>query len=865
MRLFSEKVTPTYTRSAVNILTVEDFQEIFYDVYELVINKKKFIAEKVTEYKGAPVVEIPVIVEGVEETLSFVLAKGKFEVLVGRSTGNIPVEENYQTPRTIRYSDKGNTVEEIVYDSSESLTSEIKSTKDQLHKYEENAKLEGRINRHIADCKQELYDVIEEKYDDSILTIEKANVELRSELQESLSDATNQLQASITLAESKIKKFYDEKIALLEESLVENKPYFLDLVRSSKQSVLKETESIKNNASQLISENNFTKNGVDLKGIKSELEKLIGTRFSNEMASLKRLIELSSGGGSVAKQFAAGGTMDGDLTVVGLISAQNLTITGTISTTMLEALSANIRYLDINTYELSGFHSTGDVHIDGNLTVSKTITAQNLAVAGTLSTTMLEAMSANITYIDIKQYELSGFDVKGDVDIDGSLTIHNILSVADIIYDKAGNSNNWNNVYSSVVSTSANWNSVFSTVCALSTSWEESAEIIPTITNYLSTNNVVLSSTTIAGTLQVNDNVGVKTSIPNKTLTVNGEISATSDITTSGKFYGDGSSITNVVVTGRTIYVDANAGTDTRTSLSKYSAGTPFATIGAAVAASSTTDTVYVRAGNYTISSQINLNGKGNIFFETGTNITISTGVVAFSLTAAETKIINGFANYTVSGAGTGILVQSSGALNQTTFVCETIIDPNPIPTATGRLFDISGGLLFIRFYVIFTGAATGFYITGSGGLLANIGCYSITCNQVLYADTTATINYDIWSVTGFSADGTIKVLNHSSYSTRGVNLNNNLGGPCINFAYTSSGGSPVLRNFRATTSGTGILINTTSGTRDIFMDQIKINATTSLSANNPTTVYSTTTYSNVIPHTNITVDGQYNVVSKIF
>jgi hypothetical protein len=161
MRLFSEKVTPTYTRSAVNILTVEDFQEIFYDVYELVINKKKFIAEKVAEYKGAPVVEIPVIVEGVEETLSFVLAKGKFEVLVGRSTGNIPVEENYQTPRTIRYSDKGNTVEEIVYDSSESLTSEIKSTKDQLHKYEENAKLEGRINRHIADCKQELYNVIE--------------------------------------------------------------------------------------------------------------------------------------------------------------------------------------------------------------------------------------------------------------------------------------------------------------------------------------------------------------------------------------------------------------------------------------------------------------------------------------------------------------------------------------------------------------------------------------------------------------------------------------------------------------------------------------------------------------------------------
>ncbi len=34
-------------------------------------------------------------------------------------------------------------------------------------------------------------------------------------------------------------------------------------------------------------------------------------------------------------------------------------------------------------------------------------------------------------------------------------------------------------------------------------------------------------------------NVGVKTSTPNKTLTVSGEISATSDITTSGNIYGN--------------------------------------------------------------------------------------------------------------------------------------------------------------------------------------------------------------------------------------------------------------------------------------------------------------------------------------
>jgi hypothetical protein len=32
-----------------------------------------------------------------------------------------------------------------------------------------------------------------------------------------------------------------------------------------------------------------------------------------------------------------------------------------------------------------------------------------------------------------------------------------------------------------------------------------------------------------------------------------------------------------------------------------------------------------------------------------------------------------------------------------------------------------------------------------------------------------------------------------------------------------------------------------------------------------PTTVYSTTTYSTFAPDTNVTVDGQYNIMSKLF
>ena len=81
---------------------------------------------------------------------------------------------------------------------------------------------------------------------------------------------------------------------------------------------------------------------------------------------------------------------------------------------------------------------------------------------------------------------------------------------------------------------------------------------------------------------------------------------------------------------GKTIYVDAGVGTDTRNGFATYSY-MPFATISAAVAASSPGDLVYVRAGSYVISAQINLNLKGHLYFEPGATVSVATGVVAFS------------------------------------------------------------------------------------------------------------------------------------------------------------------------------------------------------------------------------------------
>ncbi len=69
------------------------------------------------------------------------------------------------------------------------------------------------------------------------------------------------------------------------------------------------------------------------------------------------------------------------------------------------------------------------------------------------------------------------------------------------------NSGNWQSTYTTMTANSGNWNSVYSTVYTLSNLWEESADIIPTVTNYLSTNNVLISSATVTSDLQVNNNV----------------------------------------------------------------------------------------------------------------------------------------------------------------------------------------------------------------------------------------------------------------------------------------------------------------------------------------------------------------------
>jgi hypothetical protein len=357
----------------------------------------------------------------------------------------------------------------------------------------------------------------------------------------------------------------------------------------------------------------------------------------------------------------------------------------------------------------------------------------------------------------------------------------------------------------------------------------------------------------------VNASVGTTIVIDGALITLNGN-TATVSLQNHG------------LLTGRRITVTGNGNSPLNVSgveiavLDKDNFTYPTSTSGSGVGSNTTTitpeggaDLVYVRNGNYTVANQISLNGKGNIYFESDVNISVS-APSAFSLTVNETKLVNGYANFTIVNSS-GILSQSNGSLQ---------LEINTVGgTSTGTLFAISGGSLNLIFNTINIPTANAFNLTGSGGLVVRRS-HSITCKQFLNCNTTGGVTLDLWTVVGNSADTVMRITAGSGFSYRGVNLNNNLNGPCVIFNYSTTGTGPVLRNVRLVTSGTPIVCENNGTFRDIFLDTVKLHNTTGTSpgissSNRTTIVYSTGTYSNVSPHTSIIIDGQYNIISKIF
>lgn len=101
MRMFSEEVKHTFSNSPLNILQVADFSEIFFGVYEVEINKRKYPVEKISEHNGNPVVSVPVEIKGKKANYPFVLTKGNPEIIFNENSDYVEIFENSQNNQNI--------------------------------------------------------------------------------------------------------------------------------------------------------------------------------------------------------------------------------------------------------------------------------------------------------------------------------------------------------------------------------------------------------------------------------------------------------------------------------------------------------------------------------------------------------------------------------------------------------------------------------------------------------------------------------------------------------------------------------------------------------------------------------------------
>jgi hypothetical protein len=629
MKLFSEKVNSTFTNSSFNVLQVENFSEIFFDVYEIELNKIKYPAEKIDEHDGHPVVSVPVVIGEQEYKYPFVLLKGPFEVLFNEKNNsiseiseapelieesieevedvieptNFEIRSNYddlfrenskkeilnqikiakqqaatkikklketalseaafdikikkkEFDKTLqdakdtlvnefvqisnnikselldtnndRYSEIKDTVSakigllaenlqsnitEDFQSASKSFDSNIRALVMELHTSSVLPKLKDELTviasdvvEKVSKIEESLNDKLSNKVDVSMLegvnneinAIQIANVELNNNINKGVNKALSRLgnvnnkidDAIVDLSESvdiKIKSatdnitnYYSSKIKELEDQTFEinesSRKYFIDLIQESKNNLIQEIRNIKKDAPiEYVIESNTGRTSKSFDSITSELDKKISDKISDEVIRLRKYISLYSGGGTVAQQFAAGGIMNGNLTVTGSISASNY-------------LGLVIPNPDLTKYlPISGGTITGD------LTVKNTLSAYSLS-ADRIFVSQLDALSANITVIDIKQYELSGFNVTGDCTIQGSVSSNNAIYGTNLVYT------------STLTALSSNWNSTFNTVSSLSSNWQTAYTTLSTKAN-LTGANLFSGTQTVSGILSSNNAV----------------------------------------------------------------------------------------------------------------------------------------------------------------------------------------------------------------------------------------------------------------------------------------------------------------------------------------------------------------------
>jgi hypothetical protein len=282
---------------------------------------------------------------------------------------------------------------------------------------------------------------------------------------------------------------------------------------------------------------------------------------------------------------------------------------------------------------------------------------------------------------------------------------------------------------------------------------------------------------------------------------------------------------TQELTTGKTIYVDDGVGTDIRTGFDEHDISKPFKTIGEAMSASVIGDTVRVRAGNYTITNTINLNGEGYLHLEEGAVVTCSVSGAVFSLTANESKSISGGGQFIITGTTTTFWQQSGGGLQTQlcSVECATITKTDP-PAPVVTIFDVSTGVLVINAETVYAPFSTIIYCAGTSSNLHYAVKFTY-CSKFAHFPTSgsqAQMSCDCWTIACYGpkcfeiVGGTVG----AKYETLIDNTPTNIGCTLFSLEYgnDSTANGLVIKGGRAITYSNNpcISFTTTTGTNKV-------------------------------------------------
>lgn len=246
MRLFSEEVKITSSNSPRNILQVKDFQEVFFGVFEVQINENKYVAEKISEENGNPIVSV--VVENGDNTARypFLLLKGKQEIYFNSESepveifeSNITIEEEVEDEEIVEIVEQSFDNIEIIEDKKQEIIEEIKRVKrDAIKKSMEI--LEQNESRKIQNIKNEskkkekaLAKYLESARENLVDEFTNISEKIKKELIFNNDDKLDEIRESVDL---KIKDIADN----LNESLKKNFQNSSKLIDKSVKQLVKE-------------------------------------------------------------------------------------------------------------------------------------------------------------------------------------------------------------------------------------------------------------------------------------------------------------------------------------------------------------------------------------------------------------------------------------------------------------------------------------------------------------------------------------------------------------------------------------------------------------------------------------------------